>query len=448
MITKVKKLGAVRLRWLLVCLAFVAGGLGAATALFVSSRPFQRTPTAVVEDSIVHVAQLRRPVNILVLGTVVLTSDLPGAGPLPVNNTYWETVDGNLDGQSDTILLIRFDPHSQTITVLSVPRDTQVEIPGVGLSKINAANFVGGAILSAKTVSKLLNDVTIDRYVRVNVNGFAQLIDALGGVDVYVPYDMQYRDDSQRLYINLQKGMQHLDGKRAIQFMRFRQDDLGDIGRLQRQQMLIRALLEQKLNLETVKRVPQLLEVVRNNLDTNLSIEEMLVLVAFAHKTDRSNVQMLMLPGRFSTEAEYNLSYWLPDSRHIKQMMHRYFQVNYYPDEEATDNTTPAHIRVAVQDSLGSSSAVNSLVQKLADRGYAQVFSTQTGWTKPIDRTLIIAQSGDREVAEQVRAALGIGEIVLEATGDIESDVTVRIGRDWLTRVPATPPSPSDKARP
>ncbi len=448
MITKARKLAAVRLRWLLVCLAFVAGGLGAATALFISSRPFQRTPSVEVEDSIVHVAQLRRPVNILVLGTVVLTSDLPGAGPLPVNNTYWETVDGNLNGQSDTILLIRFDPHNHTITALSVPRDTQVEIPGVGLSKINAANFVGGAILSAKTVSKLLNDVTIDRYVRVNVHGFAQLIDALGGVDIYVPYDMQYRDDSQRLYIDLKKGMQHLDGKKAIQFMRFRQDELGDIGRVQRQQMLLRALIEQKLNLETVKRVPQILEVIKHNLDTNLSVEEMLVLVAFATKTDRSQVQMLLLPGRFSTPAEFSLSYWLPDSRHIKQMMRRYFQVNYYSDSEPQEHLSPAYGRVAVQDSLGMPAAVNYLVQKLADRGYAQVFPTETNWTKPLDKTLIIAQSGDRALAEAIQQVLGVGEVVLEATGDIESDVTIRIGRDWLAKVPAIPPSPSGKARP
>lgn len=434
MITKARKLNASGFRLFLVFLAFLAGGLGAATALFVSSRPLQREQSPEAVESIVNVAKLRRPVNVLVLGTVVLTSDLPENKDVPPPKGYLESLEGNLNGQSDTILLIRFDPVKNTITSLSVPRDTQVQIPEVGVSKINAANYVGGAVLSAKTVSNLLSQVTIDRYVRVNVAGFAQLIDALGGVDIFVPMDMQYQDDSQHLYINLKKGMQTLDGKKALQFARFRHDGLGDIGRIQRQQMLLRALAEQKLNLETVQKLPQLVEVIKQNIDTNLSIEEMLALVGFASNTDREKMQMLMLPGRFSTPQEYALSYWIPDNRHIKQLMAQYFNVSSPYASTAEETAPPAYIRIALQDSLDHPEAIRAMTQILADQGYAQVFPTEQNWAKPIEKTLIIAQSGDREAAEQVRKVLGVGQVVLEATGDIESDVTIRLGKDWLAK--------------
>ncbi len=434
MITKARKSSSLRFRLFLLFLAFLAGGLGASTALFISSRPFQRTESLEQVESIVNVAQLRRPVNILVLGTVVLSSDLPGAKDIPPPKGYLETIEGNLNGQSDAILLIRFDPYNNTITSLSVPRDTQVQIPELGVSKINAANYVGGAVLSAKTVSNLLNHVTIDRYVRVNVEGFAQLIDALGGVEVFVPIDMKYQDDSQHLYINLKKGMQTLNGKQAIQFMRFRHDGLGDIGRVQRQQMLLRSLAEQKLNLETVRKVPELVEVIKQNLDTNLSIEEMLALVGFASKTDRAKMQMLMLPGKFSTEEEYALSYWIPDRRHIKQIMAKYFNVSSPYASSPEETAPPEYIRIALQDSLDRPEGVSTMAQVLADKGYAQVFPTELNWAKPIEKTLIIAQSGDREAADRVRQVLGVGQVVLEATGDIESDVTVRIGKDWLAK--------------
>jgi len=434
-ITKANRLNSSRFKLFLLFLAVFAGGLGAGTALFVSSRPFQRSDSQTAVESIVHVAKLRRPVNILVLGTVVLTSDLPEARYTPPPKGYLETLEGNFDGQSDTILLIRFDPNNNTITSLSIPRDTQVHLPNVGLAKINAANYVGGAVMSAQTVSSLLNHVTIDRYVRLNVAGFAQLIDALGGVDVFVPMDMQYQDDSQHLYINLKKGMQTLDGKKAIQFMRFRQDGLGDIGRVQRQQMLLRALAEQKLNWETVQKVPQILEVIKQNLDTNLSIEEMLALIGFASNIDRQQMQMLMLPGRFSTPDEYALSYWIPDQRHIKQLMSQYFSVS----TPTPAPPPPEYLRIALQDSLDRPEGIKAMTQVLADQGYAQVLPTETNWAKPIDRTLIIAQSGDRVAAERVRQALGVGQVVLEATGDIESDVTIRIGKDWLAKFQAPP---------
>jgi LCP family protein required for cell wall assembly len=434
-------------RWLLfiiVGLSVLSGGLGAAFALFMTSKPLQQSALSAEESAVfgddkrmtaseMGVPKLTRPVNILVLGTIVLTSDLPGA-TTPTPGKYLAQVNSTLDGHSDAMMLVRFDPATNKITALSIPRDSRVYIPEVGYSKINAANYVGGASLAAQTVSETLGDVTIDRYLRVNVGGFSQLIDALGGVEVYVPKEMKYQDDSQHLYINLNEGMQHLDGNKAVQYMRFRHDDLGDIGRIQRQQTLMRAIFEQKLNLETVRRIPEIVKVLKRNIDTNLSMEELLALAAFAADTDLENAKMLMVPGRFSAPSEFPLSYWIVDDFSLSRLVSEHFDMplQYAESYNTIETSSPQSIRVAVQDSISQPQAIELASDLLYESGYNNVFRAEYDWHQPLAKTQIIAQQGDTTMAEQVQRDLGIGEVVVESTGSLESDVTVRLGRDWL----------------
>jgi LCP family protein required for cell wall assembly len=268
--------------------------------------------------------ELTRPVNVLVMGMSVLTTDVRNPPP-DVQNLSYQAQVNSFDGLSDVMLLVRFDPKTEKMTVLSIPRDTRVEMDGVGVIKINASNINGGPAASAKLVSQLLDGVQIDRYLRVNVEGVQKLLDALGGVTVDVPKDMKYKDDSQHLYINLKKGRQHLNGDQTLQLLRFRHDGLGDIGRIERQHMVMGALMEQALNPTTVTRFPQILSVVQSNLDSNLSVEELLALVGFSVKIDRSNVQMLTVPGQANSVGRNHISYWLPDYSRIQEMMSQYF---------------------------------------------------------------------------------------------------------------------------
>ena len=240
--------------------------------------------------------ELTRPVNVLVMGMSVLTTDVRNPPP-DVQNLSYQAQVNSFDGLSDVMLLVRFDPKTEKMTVLSIPRDTRVEMDGVGVIKINASNINGGPAASAKLVSQLLDGVQIDRYLRVNVEGVQKLLDALGGVTVDVPKDMKYKDDSQHLYINLKKGRQHLNGDQTLQLLRFRHDGLGDIGRIERQHMVMGALMEQALNPATVTRFPQILSVVQSNLDSNLSVEELLALLGYSVIIDRSNVKILSVLG-------------------------------------------------------------------------------------------------------------------------------------------------------
>ena len=252
----------------------------------------------------------------------MLTSDLDEA---PQEDPGYHALVNSFDGLSDTMLLLRFDPKEENLTVLSIPRDTRAYIEDHGTTKINEANYHGGPALAAKSISELVGGVEIDRYIRVNVQGVEKLIDALGGVTVYVPKDMKYQDDSQHLYINLKKGKQHLNGEEAMQFLRFRYDEYGDIGRVQRQQTLMRAVVEQSLNPGVIVRVPKIIEVIKSHLDTNLSVEELVALTGFASQTDRSKVQMMMLPGEFNGTGREGVSYWIPHENEIRDLTAQYF---------------------------------------------------------------------------------------------------------------------------
>lgn len=447
-------------KWTIFTVLFVAllsGGLGAGLAFVLSSRPFQQRQLTADEaavfnrnsdsmtSAIAGVPTLTRPVNILVLGTIILTSDLPDAQSKP-KGKYLAEVDDNLNGMSDAMLLIRFDPATKKVAVLSIPRDSRVNIQGVGKTKINFANYAGGASLSAQTVSQVLGDIPIDRYIRFNVNGFGKLVDALGGIDVYVPKKMKYQDDSQHLYINLNAGQQKLNGSKAIQYMRYRHDDLGDIGRVQRQQAFFRAFIEQKLKPETITKFPEVLAIIKDNIDTNLSVEEVLALASYTSKIDRKSIQMHMAPGRFSNPGEFdNLSYWILDNRLLSKIMSQNFGVVMKQADASLVENTIQTLRIAVQDSMSQPEGSKKATTILSKAGYAQVFPASDRWTKPLAKTQIIAQNGDRTAAENLREALGLGEVLVESTGDIESDITVRVGKDWLetNNIPLKPTKPT-----
>jgi len=134
-------------------------------------------------------------------------------------------------GRSDVMILTHLDPKNKKITLLSIPRDTRVEIPGHGYDKINAAfnsDYFsdGGIALSIKTVANLLgvDSKDIPYYAIVNFDGFVKIIDALGGVTIDVKERMYYRSWTGDVKIDLKPGVQHLDGKKALEYVRFRHD--------------------------------------------------------------------------------------------------------------------------------------------------------------------------------------------------------------------------------
>ncbi len=226
---------------------------------------------------------IERPVNVLILGTDVT----------------FDTEHGKKDvekGRSDTMILLHFDPLKNRINMVSIPRDSYVNIPGYTFMKINAAYVLGGMDLTKKTIESIL-DVHIDYYVVLNTKGIVKLVDLMGGVDVDVDKDMFYTDKAQDLYINLKQGKQKLDGKQAEGFVRFRHDGLGDLGRIQRQQKFLNALSSRLANPSSLIKSPFILGLIRDNVRSNLSIKKFIMLANTARMMPKTQIRMLTLPG-------------------------------------------------------------------------------------------------------------------------------------------------------
>jgi len=417
------------LRWIgwgcvFLLTAIVSGTLGAVAVMttplataFAPEQEQQYTIKDLLRQSFRY--QITRPVNVLVMG-VDRVPDVPENSP----EVFL--------GRSDTMLLVHIEPSDSTVSVLSIPRDTQVEIPGYGVAKINHANLEGGAGLAARVVSHTLNDVTIDRYVRVSTDAFRELVDVLGGVEVFVPQDMFYTDETQNLHIDLKQGWQTLNGDQAEQFARFRADGNGDIGRVQRQQQLIRALRDRLTSPSVLPRLPEAIERMQQYIDTNLSLEEILALVSFGLNLEQQDFRMVMLPGRFSNPDEYIASYWLLDPDGKDQVMEEYFH------QETIGVVHHAQsfrqLRIAVQNATGEPEVANRVATYLQAQGFDHVYVIQD-WTDQQRETQIIAQRGDLKSADRLEALLGLGEVLPDSTGDLESDLTIRVGADWLQRI-------------
>jgi LCP family protein required for cell wall assembly len=429
--------------WLLMgfglsAIAVISSAMGAFLALSLSNTPLRQAQLTAEQEAVfnqeetltfdnLQIPKLNRPVNILVLGIKVTTDDLP---QLAHEDVGYHALVNSFDGLSDSMLLLRFDPEKDYVTVLSIPRDTKTLVEGKGITKINDANALGGPALAAQSVSNLLNGVPIDRYIRINVQGVEKFIDALGGVNLYVPHRMKYTDHSQHLYIDLEEGQQHLDGNKALQFLRFRYDAYGDVGRVQRQQSFMRALIEQALSPRTILKMPDILSVVRSHIDTNLSTNELIAMAGFTAQKDRSNINMVMLPGDFNVPEEGELSYWLPNEDKIKEVVAQHFdmETDYYATSTISD---PSNLKIAIQTTEENQENAQNIVDYLRSHGYSNSFVTREFTTQPLLKTKIVAQQGDNLSAAQVRADLGVGEVVVESTGVLNSDITIQVGQDW-----------------
>ncbi len=417
--------------------AAVAATLGSVLAISLSSRPLDKNgvsphlPNSPENLTNVLSATLTRPVNLLVLGI-----DNDDSFVKPHLSTQPRSND-SLNSNTDTMLLVRFLPDNNQINVLSIPRDTLVRLPGVGVAKIDSTNWRGGLKLAAATVSHQLEDVTIDRYIRISRTGFINMVDALGGIEVTVPKKMDYVDQTQHLNIHFLPGRQKLNGKHMEEYVRFRHDRLGDIGRVQRQQEVLKAIQRTLLQPDTITKVPTLLQIAQENIDTDLSLDEMLALVHATLTSDRAKNNFLMLPGRYSRRDEYKRSFWIPNPKAAEPILTRYFDVHPQSESGTPDVTTallPSQVKVAVANASAQPGAVESVISMLRQQGFTNVRLTDDDINlsdDEINKTHIIAQHGNPEDASAVQKVLGMGEVQVSATGDIWSDVTVVVGSDF-----------------
>lgn len=223
-------------------------------------------------------------------------------------------------GRSDTLMVATLDPNKNQAALLSIPRDTRVKIKGHGFDKINAAYAYGGHKLTQQTVENLLN-TNMDHYILIDINGFVKIIDALGGIDIDVEKRMVYDDpwdDNGGLHIDLKPGEQHMDGKTAVTYVRYR-DEEGDIGRIKRQQKFMKAIMDKIVSPSVIPKLPSIVSAVYDTVETDMSISDILSFLSTLKDAKDNGLKSEMVPGK----PLYidGISYWIPDINKTRQIV-------------------------------------------------------------------------------------------------------------------------------
>lgn len=204
-------------------------------------------------------------------------------------------VSENGNTRSDTMMLFNVNKNTGDVNILSIPRDTRVNIEGRQYQeKINHAFSYGGPDLALRTTSNLLG-IDLEYYVVADYNFVKQFVDLIGGVEMDVPVDMVYQDST--ITIDLNAGNQVLDGDKALQYLRFRSYPTADIGRIDAQQKFMKAMINQAITLKNITKVPQMISAYNNNIQTNMPSSVIAKYGLRAPKYDLDNINMVTLPG-------------------------------------------------------------------------------------------------------------------------------------------------------
>lgn len=227
---------------------------------------------------------------------------------------------GETKSRSDTMMLVSIDPKLDKAAIISIPRDTRVEMKGTGQDKICVANVIGGPDYAVKTVEKLMN-TKIDYYVELDFNGFKEVVDILGGVTVNVPERM-YKPSED---INLYPGTKKLNGRDALAFVRYRDYVNGDIDRATMQQNFMKALADEVLQAKTITKLPKLVKQANKYVATNMGVTDMLRIASWAPGFTSDSITTQTLPGYFHDVRDGNgtliNSYWVADNSSLNGLI-------------------------------------------------------------------------------------------------------------------------------
>ncbi|MEK7298824.1 MAG: LCP family protein [Candidatus Margulisiibacteriota bacterium] len=368
--------------------------------------------------------------------------------------------------RSDTIMVFRMDLTHNRLGVLSIPRDTRVSVPDVGLTKVNHAFARGGAPLLQKTVAEFLN-IPIDYYIQADLNGVAQLIDEMGGVTLKVDTEYVYADRAGNYRIDLKKGYHHMTGQEAVEFLRYRADGLGDIGRIRRQQQLMEALTRQLFTASGVLRIPFLLTKFQSHFKTNMSSEQT---VGFSNSLlgifKNGRIEITTVPGEGTLIG--GVSYWRPDTLALARTVdNALFGLNNQAPELATVETqdrrssaeekrryltykemqvleAPASVATAELKVAGQSLVIEVLngngtpgqARRTADliraKGF-KILRVGNAASHGYQKTLLVDWKGKIEPVVQLAQVLGVDadRIIVYNKPTKQLDATLVLGADW-----------------
>ena len=345
-------------------------------------------------------------------------------------------VDG--DGtRTDVMFVVHFDSKEKRLGVISLPRDTKVNITKeiqtkldeAGRyyqtpTKLNAVHAYSGKDMGCENavlqIEDLLN-IKIDHYVKIDFEGFRNIVDAIGGVEMDVPQNMNYEDPYQDLYIHLKKGPQVLDGEKAEQLVRFRRYPEGDVARVEVQQLFLKAFAQKILSTDTIlKNLPDLISNMYQYVETDITLVDALKYVRYVNDVDMNNVVMEVLPG----EGKYigDVSYFIYDEVETRDVIDRVFYGVIPPSQDEQEAVSSKDKKIEIANGGFVQGLAAKTRDTLQEDGYNIVaISTYDGEKSDYTR-IIVSESGMGQDLQKyfTDSALEIDSSLLSKDTDIK----------------------------
>jgi LCP family protein required for cell wall assembly len=400
-------------------------------ALVVTPAAAQTSITVATPTPAPDVTPTPAPINVLLLGTDERPDE---GGPL----------------RTDTMILLTIDPTSQTIGMLSLPRDLWVPIPGQGTTtKINMAYMLGqenaypggGPQLAKDTVSSFVGR-PVDYFVRVNFDGFREIIDLIGGIDVNVPYtihDEEYPTENYGVEtFHLEAGPQHLDGETALKYARTRHGD-SDYSRSRRQQDIIRAVADKVLNAGMIPQLlanaPQLLMTAQNTIQTDIPVPTGIEMAKMVNGSSLREVRQLVLDSHYGEETYSSEGMWIlmPDRAKVRTALEQFFS----PVGESVASAAGAPLRVEVLNGTAQPGVAAATAELLKSQGW-DVVSVGDADRKDYMQTIVINYAAPAASVQKISTDLSLEPSLATLEGlkaQAAVDVRIVVGSDLLPQL-------------
>ena len=364
-----------------------------------------------------------RPVNIMIIG-----SDKRAGQP-------------DVGARSDTLMVVRLDPQTGSISMLSVPRDLMVTIPGYGPNKINAAYSFGGAKLSLEVVKQLLG-IPINDFIDMNFDGFTQVVNKLGGA--YLMIDHRYYNNTvvtDYASIDIEPGYQRLDGADTLSWVRFRHDQNGDFTRIVRQQIFLREMKRELMGSARLSSLPRFLSVmsiISHNVTSDISsLGKLYSLLTLALQLDTTHIYQTHIDG--STPTIGGVSYVVATPQQAATAVHQFLYPQQAPGTSpaastpAATSTTPqlpvAKVNVTVLNGSGQAGVAAVVTSQLQARGYrALVGGNASSFT--FTQTTIAADAASQAVARRLAVLLAPARLQTSSASGAGA-ITVTLGSSF-----------------
>lgn len=394
-------------------------------------------------------------------GLTGIVTTLVGTDPEKIKNLpdFYCLLLGKSEAMTDTIMVAKYSPSTGNAALLSVPRDSFV---GSNPNTATASDKINSKYqMSPQRTIDAVNELTglnLKYYITVDTKALRDLVNAIGGVYFDVPIKMDYDDSSQDLYIHLEPGYQLLDGEKAEWLVRFRHNNNGtsysyeygdnDLGRMRTQREFLMAVAKQTLKLENIIKVNDILNVIEQEVETNIDFDTMMEYAPALLNINADNIQTGMLPG--TPQYCNGVAVYLVDKDEAKDVVNELFltssntstndQENSISNEVAneiqTGNTnktsseinTQKEFKIEILNGTGSQTKLNQAIDQLEAQGYEVAKKGNTNITSTT--TIINRTNNSKQDEDSIIALLGTGDAII-GEDNAKVDFTIILGRDY-----------------